>query len=125
MMDCLKRVIEVMPKNSMRRGILLFLSFLVFSGSGAFCKLASLYPFLSFFYILYFLCVIVTLGVYAVLWQKILTFLPLNKAFLCKSVCIIFTLFFSHFFFSEQITCNNIIGAACIIFGLLLLVWKK
>lgn len=108
-----------------RNVFLLLFSFLVYSGTGVFSKLASQHSFLSLPYILFFGCVIATLGLYAVLWQKVLTFMPLNKAFLCKSICIVFTLALSYGLFDEHITRNNILGAICIILGLVVLSWKK
>lgn len=108
-----------------RKIILLFLAFVVYSGTGVFTKLASQRSFLSLPYIFFFGCVIATLGLYAVLWQKVLTFMPLNKAFLCKSICIVFTLAISYGLFGEHITLNNILGAICIILGLVVLSWKK
>lgn len=110
---------------TIRRIFLLLFSFLIYSCTGIFSKLASQKAFLSIPYILYFGCVIVTLGLYAVLWQKVLSFMPLNKAFLCKSICIVFTLGISYWMFAETITLNNILGAIIIIFGLVVLAWKK
>ena len=104
---------------------LIILSFLVYSCTGIFSKLASQHAFLSIPYILYFGCVVGTLGLYAVLWQKVLSFMPLNKAFLCKSICIVFTLCISYWMFAETITLNNIFGAIIIILGLIVLAWKK
>lgn len=108
-----------------RKILLLLLAFVIYSGTGIFTKLASQHSFLSLPYILFFGCVIATLGLYAVLWQKVLTFMPLNKAFLCKSICIVFTLALSYGLFDEHITRNNILGAICIILGLVVLSWKK
>ena len=108
-----------------RKILLLLLAFVIYSGTGVFSKLASQHSFLSLPYILFFGCVIATLGLYAVLWQKVLTFMPLNKAFLCKSICIVFTLALSYGLFDEHITRNNILGAICIILGLVVLSWKK
>lgn len=108
-----------------RKILLLLLAFVVYSGTGVFTKLASLHSFLSLPYLLFFGCVIATLGLYAVLWQKVLAFMPLNKAFLCKSICIVFTLALSYGLFGEHITRNNILGAFCIILGLVVLSWKK
>ena len=111
---------------TLKRKILLLLSaFVIYSSTGVFTKLASQHSFLSLPYILFFGCVIATLGLYAVLWQKVLTFMPLNKAFLCKSICIVFTLAISYGLFGEHITRNNILGAICIILGLVVLSWKK
>ena len=51
--------------------------------------------------------------------------MQLNKAFLCKSITIIFILAISVFLFGEQVSMNNLIGAGLIISGLVVLAWKK
>ena len=108
-----------------QRFLILLFAFAIYSCTGVFSKLASKQAFLSIPYILYFGCVVGTLGVYAVLWQKILSFMPLNKAFLCKSICIVFALGISYWMFAETITLYNILGASIIILGLIVLAWKK
>lgn len=105
--------------------LLLVVTFLVYSCSTIFSKLASQYEFLSTKYMLYFVGVVLMLFLYAVLWQKVLSFMELNKAFLCKSVTILIVLFFSYFIFGETVTINNLIGASLIIMGLINLAWEK
>ena len=103
----------------------MLITFLVYSFSVVLCKLASLQDFLSFSYLICFVGVLLSLGVYAVFWQKVLSFTSLNKAYLCKSVTIFFILTLSYFCFAEAITINNIIGAFFIIGGLIVLAWRK
>lgn len=112
-------------RNSiLAQGILLLIAFTVYSFSGIFSKSASLCKPLSLNFFLCFGGVITAMGLYAMLWQKVLEFLPLNKAFLCKSVTILIVLCISHFLFNEVITINNIIGAVLILCGLVTLTWK-
>jgi len=106
---------------ALKRAILLLIAFFVYSLTGVFSKLASQNQFLSFKYIGFFGCVLIMLGLYAILWQKVLSFMPLHKAFLCKSICIVITLAISYFVFAETLTLNNILGATCIIAGLVVL----
>lgn len=114
-----------MMKSNIVKISLLILAFLVYSLSSVFCKLASQNEMLGFWYLFYFGCVIFMLGTYAILWQKVLSFLPLNKAFLCKSITILMILCVSHFLFNEAISTNNLIGTAFIISGIIALSWKK
>lgn len=114
-----------MRQLSLKNITTVLFAFIVYSCSTIFCKYASLYEFLSFAYILFLGGSVILLGVYAVLWQKVLSFMELNKAFLCKSITIVFILLFSLLFFGEHITLNNVIGAVFIIFGLVVLAWKK
>lgn len=104
---------------------LLILTFLTYSSSSIFTKLASMQTPMSFAYIACFAGAIAVLGLYAILWQKVLSFMPLNKAFLCKSITLILGLLVAHFLFAEVITLYNIIGAAFIICGLVALSWKQ
>jgi len=105
--------------------LIIVVAFLIYSLTGVFSKLASMHEFLSIKYIVFFSCVLLMLGLYAILWQRVLSFMPLHKAFLCKSICIVITLAISYFVFAETLTLNNILGAACIISGLVVLSWQK
>lgn len=104
---------------------LLFVTFFIYSLESVFSKMASGYDTLSLKYCLFFGCVIIVLGIYAILWQIILKLMPLSKAFPYKSLSIIYILLFSVFLFGETITVNNIIGAMLIIVGLIVLSWKR
>ena len=106
------------------KGLLLFAAFLLYSCEGIFSKLASTQELLSANYITYFICVLAALGAYAILWQKALEHIPLNKAFVCKSMTILLLLAISYFVFDEQVSMNNIIGALFIILGIIVLAWK-
>lgn len=105
--------------------ILIVLTFFIYSLSGIFSKLASQQEPMSIAYIGSFAGAIAVLGLYAILWQKVLSFMPLNKAFLFKSVTLILGLLVAHFVFSEAITTYNIIGALFIISGIVVLSCKK
>lgn len=112
-------------RSTISNAILLLLAFTIYSATAIFSKLASQYEVLSIPYLLYLSCVILSLGIYAILWQGILSFMPLNKAFLCKSTTIIIILCISHFLFNEEITAKNLIGAGFIVCGLVTLSWTK
>lgn len=105
--------------------LIILLAFVIYSCSSIFSKFASLHEFLSFEYLGFFACVAASLGIYAILWQKVLTYMELNKAFLCKSITILFILAFSVLLFGETLTVNNVIGAVFIIAGLVILAWKR
>ena len=108
----------------MTKAILIFFTFLVYSLSGVFSKYASFYEPLSWGYILCLGAVVTVLGVYAVLWQKLLSIMPLNKAFLCKSITIFFGLIIANLLFDEQISLNNILGTVIILSGMIVLSLK-
>ena len=101
-----------MKKLSIGRVGLLLFAFAVYSSSILFSKMASQHEVLA-------------LGLYAVLWQKILSFMQLNTAFLCKSVTIVMVMLLSHVFFAEHISVYNVCGALCIMLGLFVLAWRR
>ena len=110
--------------DNMAKTIFILLTFLVYSLSGVFCKYASFYEPLSWGYILCLGAVVSVLGVHAVLWQKLLSMMQLNKALLCKSITLFFGLLIANQLFDEQITINNILGAVIILSGLIVLSLK-
>lgn len=100
-------------------------TFIVYSSCSIFSKGAALCDFLSLGYICNVCAVVGALALYAVLWQKLLTWLPLNKAFLLKSSTIIIILMISHFYYGEAITLHNVFGALLITIGIITLSWTK
>lgn len=98
--------------------LLMFFAYMIYSSTGIFSKLASMQVFLTGTYLLFFTMIIVTLAVYAVLWQIILKRVPLGQAFLFKSSGIVFALVYAHFLFGEQVSIWNIAGALLIMTGI-------
>ena len=95
---------------SMSSLLLLVGAFLIYSCTGIFTKLASMQETL----------VILTMGVYAILWQLILKRVDLAKAYLFKSLTVIFALFFAWSIFGEDITFKNMLGCAFIVSGIII-----
>lgn len=100
--------------------LLLIVAFLIYSTTGIFTKMASMQEMLSVPYIQYFSLVVLAIGLYAILWQLILKKVDLAKAFLFKSLTVVFALFFAWSIFGEVITCKNILGCVFIVFGIML-----
>lgn len=105
----------------MKKAILVITSFLIYSSSGIFTKIASQQELFSLACFTCFAGAIVIMVIFAVLWQKILKIMPLNKAFLCKSMCVIITMIYAYLIFDETVTISNCIGAMLIIGGLTVL----
>jgi drug/metabolite transporter (DMT)-like permease len=95
-------------------------AFLIYSFASVFSKAASAHGFLSFPYLLYLGGAILTLGIYAIIWQQIIKRIPVSDAYMFKGTSILFVLLLSHLFFGEVITLQNCIGAAIIIGGIAL-----
>ena len=60
------------------------------------------------------------MGIYALLWQQVISRMPLSMAYMFKGTSLIFVLLFSALLFGEAITVNNLIGSAIIILGIVL-----
>ena len=104
--------------------IALLLINLLYASVGIFTKLASQQEFLSWAYVFSFGGAVAVIGIYAILWQQIIRRIELSTAYMFKGTTIIFTMLFAHWLFGEQITWNNIVGAAIIIIGIVLFAYS-
>ncbi len=101
----------------------LLLVFLIYSSANIFMKLSSSED--GMLMLIYLSCAIGILGIYACLWQQVLKHISLTTAFMFKSVTVIYGILFAHVLFLEEITVNNIIGAAMIVAGIVVLGWRS
>lgn len=85
-----------------------------------FTKYASQQEFLSWNYMLGVIGAIGVMGLYAVLWQQMLRRIELSMAYMFKGTSLVFVMLLAYILFGEQITWNNIVGAAIIIIGIVL-----
>lgn len=93
---------------------------LLYACVGVGTRFAAGEDFFSKGYILGFLGAIGIMGIYAVLWQQVLKYIELSVAYMFKGTALIFTMLLAYWLFGEPVTTNNIIGAAIIIFGIIL-----
>ena len=93
---------------------------LIYACTGICTKMASRYEMFSRPYLFWMAGAVGVIVAYAILWQQIITKIPISTAYMFKGTGLIFGLLFSHLLFSEQITVYNIIGAAIIITGIAL-----
>ena len=109
-----------MYKSNLKTIFLLQLLLAVNSFTGIFSKLAANESFLSFRFCLYYGCIILLLGIYAIGWQQIIKRLPLTTAFANKAVGLIWGFVWGAVFFHEAITLGKGIGAILVVFGVVL-----
>lgn len=109
-----------MQKNKAKTFILLHLMLMVYSLSGVCSKMASKQKFLSFKFCLFYGCIILLLGFYAIAWQQIIKRLALTTAFANKAVTIVWGIIWGIIFFQEKVSVNQIIGAVIVIVGVVL-----
>lgn len=102
--------------------IILHLILLFYSLGGICSKIAANKEFLSFDFCLFYALVISILGVYALFWQQILKHIPLNVAYVNKSVMLVWGILWGALIFDEKLSAANIIGSLIVLFGVLLMV---
>ncbi len=100
--------------------IALHVILLIYSLSGLFSKRAATYSFFSLDFCLFYLFMLIFLGIYAIGWQQILKHLPLTVAFANKAVTVIWGMVWGALFFGEKITPLMIVGAVLVMAGVVL-----
>ena len=93
---------------------------LIYACTSIFPKMASRQEMLSWPYLLWIAGAVGVMGIYALLWQQVLKRIELSTAYMFKGTGLIFGLLIAWALLGEQITSNNIIGAAIIIIGIAL-----
>lgn len=81
-------------------------------------KWASNFEFGTLFYFIAYFFLVLFLFVYALIWQQVIKFFDLSKAYSQRGIIIIWTLLWSVIFFDEIIKWNNILGTIIIIIGI-------
>lgn len=102
--------------------LILHLAIFILSLSTICSKFAANQEFMSFEFIAFYVGVILTLGIYALIWQQILKKIPLTTAFVNKSAILIWSLIWGVTFFGETISASMIIGIIVVLFGVILVI---
>lgn len=105
--------------------LLLHAGLLLSSLSGVCSKKAALSEPFSFGFIMWYGLVLVSMFVYAVLWQQVLKRMDLTTAYANKPVGLIWGMVWGALLFQETITLRMIIGAAVIFVGIFLVVTSE
>lgn len=93
---------------------------LIYACTCIFTKMASQQEMLSLPYLLWIAGAVGVMGVYAILWQQVISRMMLSTAYMFKGTSLIFVLLISALLFGETITANNLIGSAIIVLGIVL-----
>ncbi len=111
-----------MIKDNNKLKIIFFLqgAVMLYSLSGIASKFASRYEFLSPGFILCYGAEIMILGIYAILWQQIISKTELSVAYANKAITILWSMLWSFLIFKESISIQNIAGVVLIFAGTLL-----
>jgi len=102
--------------------VLLYANFLLLSLASVLAKLAGNHGLMSITALTLYGSSFILMGVYAVLWQVVLKRLPLTVAYTNKAVSIILGMLWGALLFNETISWRMVIGAMCIILGVILVV---
>lgn len=110
-------------KTSIKTFVILQLGVLLYSLVSVLSKQAALamneygiFSLNSFFW----LCsMVLMLGIYAIIWQRVLKKMDLSIAYSNKGITLFWSLVWSVLFFNENITIKNIIGVIMIILGIM------
>lgn len=100
--------------------ILLHISIMIYTFAGIASKFASRYETLSVPFCVCFGIEVIILGIYAVLWQQVISKFQLSIAYANKGATLIWSLIWALTIFKENITIPNIIGIVIVIVGIIL-----
>ncbi|MCI7145018.1 MAG: transporter [Clostridiales bacterium] len=101
--------------------ILMHCALFMLSFSGVFAKLAAQSEWFTVKWVLLYGMMFLILGIYALVWQRILKGLPLTVAFSNKAVTLFWGMVWGAIIFGEHITLRMIIGAAIIFAGIIII----
>lgn len=107
-------------KKKINSVILLNIIMLIYSLSSVFSKKAAENDFLSKGFVIFYVLVLFSLGVYAIGWQQVIKYIPLTTAFSNKAVTIVWGMVWGYVLFHERISSGKIIGALLIIAGIII-----
>lgn len=93
---------------------------LIYACTSICTKMASQQEMLSAPYLLWIAGAVAVMSLYALLWQQIISRMPISTAYMFKGTSLVFVLLISSLLFGEAITTNNLIGSAIIITGIVL-----
>lgn len=101
--------------------VMLEVSVMVYSLSTVAANMASKYPALSLYYILYFAFDFMILGVYALLWQQVIKKFELSIAYANKSVTLLWSMLWNFLIFSQGITPGKVFGVLMVMAGVVVM----
>jgi len=104
--------------------VILFANFVLYSFCLVMASWAGRFSFISFSALWRYAVGFIILGIYAIVWQQILKYIPLTVAYACRSVTVLLGMLWSVVFFADTITMQMGIGATLVICGVVLVAWK-
>lgn len=112
---------NVKKKISIKDIIFLQAVIVIYSISNIIAKFASGQAFLSHRFFWFYGLEIITLGVYAILWQQAIKKIDLSIAYANKAMCVLWAMIWAVVIFHNEITVQNVIGVILVISGTIVL----
>lgn len=106
--------------NKKKYFIYLHILLVLYSLSAVFSKLASVEPFLSIKFCVFYGLVLFLLALYALCWQQIIKHLPLTVAYANKAITVVWGIIWGLLIFGEKLTPGKVLGAVFVICGIVL-----
>ena len=106
--------------NKKKYFMYLHILLVLYSLSAVFSKLASVEPFLSLKFCVFYGLVLFLLALYALCWQQIIKHLPLTVAYANKAITVVWGIIWGLLIFGEKLTPGKVLGAVFVICGIVL-----
>ena len=110
-----------MKRTGFKSILLLQGAVVIYSLTTVISKLVSEHEFLSAGWILLYMLDFAVLGLYALLWQQLLTKFELSIAYANKAMTLFWSLLWSVVLFSEGITIKKVLGVLLVVLGTIVL----
>ena len=94
--------------------------FLLYALGGVAGKTAASYEWGSTSFLLFCGIVIAAFGLYALVWQRLMRYIPLTTAYAHRSVMVFWGMIFGYCFFDELVTIGKMVGIMLTACGLVL-----
>lgn len=112
----------MMKNKKLKKWFLLYACIFIYSLCLVASKLAGEYDILSLHFCFFYGLGLLSLFIYALLWQQVLKYIPLTTAYANRSLVMLLTMLWGLLLFNEKITLNMLIGAVIILLGVNLVV---
>lgn len=105
-------------KTSIKKYMFLHVAFFLYSVIMIYMKWAAKFPVNSIGFFVAYMGLVVLLFGYAIIWQQVIKPFEISKAYSHRGIIILWGLLWSVIFFEDIIKWNNLLGAAIIMVGI-------
>lgn len=110
-----------MKKIGLKSFFILHLAIFIYGIVTVFAKKAASRSFFSEGFLLFFTLEILSMALYALLWQQAIKNIDLSVAYISKALSLIWAFFFGIFIFNDEISIKKIIGLILILAGVFII----